>query len=110
MPVREYKCEGAESWNDVLERAKKFLNFIGETFVQGEAGKELKVLGSLVAEESKEEPKTESSGLSATVSIGQGMPKMDTIPQNEHKKVLVVTHGGYLMETFNAIKIWKHSD
>lgn len=66
IPIRDYRPEEGESWNDVKERAKAFLLDLFATFVQA--------------------------------------------PQPARVKVLVVSHGGWIMEFLNALRELQHRE
>lgn len=83
VPARAYRVPRGESWEDVNKRARRLLLRIGSTFVAGKAGKP---------------PKTAS---------GTEAPPIDGAAPAHHDgklRVLVVTHGGFIMETVNAAR------
>ena len=83
LPLRRFKAEEAESWEDVYGRAEKFIEGLLEKHIQNKNVNIPKQEGVEIIEESKLEE--------------NGKVK------EEVKKILVVTHGGWIMELFNAI-------
>jgi len=80
LPMRRFKAEEAESWEDVYNRADKFIEVLLEKYIHNK--EDVNVPKQEGFEESKEGEKV--------------------IP-----KILVVTHGGWIMELFNAINYRK---
>jgi len=81
LPLRRFKAEEAESWEDVYNRAEKFIEGLLAKYIHNKNVNIPKQEGAV------EESKGEDNGKS-----NEGVPK-----------ILVVTHGGWIMELFNAI-------
>ena len=123
LGIRKYKPEGGESWEDVYSRGEAFLDMLIEKYVSGD-GKEEKTLGqnnegdilgesSQLKDEEKKTEKFEEKKLDMAVSgqtiarvmkVGPGMIE-DKVEKGKGKlaKILIVAHGGYIMEFFNVV-------
>ena len=77
--IRDFKPEEGESWKDVFDRCKKFLEKIIKSHL----------------EESKE---------SSSLEKGDEEEKINSSIPSKKSTILAVSHGGFIMELFNLIK------
>lgn len=76
LPIRDYKPENGECWKDVNARAKDFL------------------LGELVPTWFGE----------VAENNGQEEQKIQEAPSSKNLNILIVAHGGFIMEFINVVK------
>jgi len=120
--IRQYRAEKGESWEDVYVRADKFIENLIDKYVRGKKEnksfekeeEKIKEISLKIKSEKFEESKIEM-GIQ-----GQSFWKIDkkiqpntlvSINKNKNKdeypKILVVTHGGFIMEFFNSLNYRK---
>jgi broad specificity phosphatase PhoE len=120
IPIREFKVEKGESWIDVNNRAKKFINILVERhLVEGrEEFESLEDRKKEIIE--KEEEKTEDQEVKPQMkeincekerSKGEILAKGILNSKDEKNlRVMVVTHGGFIMEFMNVIGMMKNNE
>lgn len=92
---RTFRSEKGESDEDVYKRALLFLRVIIEKYLKKKAD-------GPASEETKEETNLDGGSLSQTKKKG-GTPTQATSPL---KKVMIVSHGGFLREFFYVFQNW----
>lgn len=125
IPIREFKAEGGESWIDVHNRAKKFINLlIDRHLVDGkeifEALEEKKVdVEEKKAEIDEIKKKKELDGNlekdfgnKKDISGGKNGSRKGSLNSKDEKKlkIMVVTHGGFIMEFLNVVGVLKNNE
>ncbi|CAI2363370.1 unnamed protein product [Moneuplotes crassus] len=127
---RNYKAEGGESWSDVHIRAETFFNNLCNRYFKGEEeksnlydikqavdiGDDYSSLGGekcVKEEEGKEGEEEEKKEVKVKGKKSKINPETRKILTNlqewesthpSFKRILVVTHGGYIMEFYNTMK------
>jgi len=127
MSIRQYKAEKGESWEDVYMRADKFIENLIEKYIKRKTTEDdilsledvnLKAIKkSNFSMENKNSDKFEESKIEMGIQGQSFQPVKKTIQLNasakvikakeELPKILVVTHGGFIMEFFNALNYRK---
>lgn len=121
VPVRAYRPEKGECWIDVMNRAKKFLSELADSYIfnkerVGEEKKEIKKepKKELKKEAKKELPRVYGKGLYDEHKEGpkQILKTIDKKPiaKKHLPRILAVTHGGFIMEFINAYRETKGLD
>lgn len=125
LQFRDFKCKGSESWNDVHNRALEFITSICKKNLEGEETKDVKTnIKESVEETLKSDLKDENSKESFTKSLPQSDSKYSPTSEKTNKetkkilenlkewekkhegfkRILIVTHGGFIMEFYNVMK------
>lgn len=128
IPIREFKAEGGESWLDVNYRAKKFINIlIDRHLVDGKD--RLEALGEK-KDEVDEEKKVEIEEIPKKKDIDEkiakdlvnkkdgvgsqsnGGSRKGSLTSKDEKKlrIMVVTHGGFIIEFMNTVGLLKNNE
>ena len=93
VPARAYRVPRGESWEDVNKRARRLLLRLGGTFVSGKGR--------------RDDDEKAPEGAPKKPASGRVSPSKDEPPpprDDSRLRVLVVTHGGFIMETVNAAR------
>lgn len=135
LDLRQYKCEGAESWEDVFSRAKTFLKYLIDRYLRkkqidiADLERKLSFSPLNVLKDSKSstvnqpKPKFEEEKVQRvdrSKSSKENIPRPSSVKARRlnifgndqsnliskaksTKKILVVSHGGFIMELFNVM-------
>lgn len=116
LSIRKYKAENGESWEDVYIRGEKFVDMLIDKYFgrkseenKNELHKKEDVDHSIkkkelsIFEESKIDIGINGNSMSLTKKIAQSNMSSKISNDKGLPKILVVTHGGYIMEFFNVI-------
>ena len=121
LGIRKYKAENGESWEDVMARADKFVEELIEKYItsknqpqshQEEEKNNMNIVNTSTGKAKFEETKLDLIGGISGQSIKPiGGSKTTPAPKTSDKKslpkIMVVTHGGWIMEFFNVINFRK---
>ncbi|CDW81697.1 phosphoglycerate mutase family protein [Stylonychia lemnae] len=114
--LREYKPVKGESWSDVMRRAQSFISEILSKHCNSTAAEEQKSTDITIKSKSKlsksminqEEEKKSSDFLQIKKISGGQIPSGKLLPSSTSlvsNKILVITHGGFIMEFLNAVRV-----
>lgn len=115
LGIRKYKAENAESWEDVMARADKFVEELIENYItsknQPQSHQEEEKSNQNISNVSHVSGKFEETKLDLTGKsikpVGGSKPVVKQTDKKSLPKILVVTHGGWIMEFFNVINFRK---
>lgn len=112
IPIRSYKPEKGESWIDVMNRGKEFLNNLCENYIFGKSAgistKKIPIISDPKSEQ-KEEIKEITKDFSKKLTITGKKPDTKKLGLKVSKsepevRILAVSHGGFIMEFVNIIR------